>query len=345
MAGSERRIYPLEGFERRLDSLPVVILTGFLGSGKTTRLRQFLEHPSSPPTAVIVNEYGDQQVDGDLIEYANADSLVETTTGCVCCTISGDVRSALLSFSNRARLGELPGFEQVIIETTGLADPAPLIHALLQDEQVRELYHLDRVVCVSDAIRGESWFHRFDEFQRQIALADIILISKADLIDDPISKRELSQFIARLSGLNPIAESLPVSAATLGDALAAPLSERLGRHQRPSHHGHSHGHGPQSFSVMPTIAVDLASFSHELSKLVGELDKKLLRIEGMVPLESGGNLLVQGVAGHLQSTIVDDSGRPGRLVFIFENLNPAHIIEALTDFMDFKVEGSLDVQA
>jgi len=188
--------------------IPVTLLTGFLGSGKTTVLNHVLKQPEMAETAVIVNEFGEIGLDHLLVERSNED-VVLLNSGCLCCTVRGDIADTLTNlFVDRAK-GKIPHFSRVAIETTGLADPAPILHTLMTDPIVAARYMLDGVVTTVDAVNGVGTLDKQPEAVKQAAVADRLLLTKIDLTD-AAARRAVK---ARLEALNP---SAPVVAVTQG---------------------------------------------------------------------------------------------------------------------------------
>lgn len=182
--------------------IPVILLTGFLGSGKSTLLGRILRDPRFSDTAVVVNEFGEVGLDGFLVEHS-LEQTVEMTSGCLCCTIRGDVRQTLLSLHRRQAQGQVPAFERLIIETTGLADPAPVLHTLMTDPQLANRYMLGGVVTVVDVVSAEMTLERFAESVKQVAVADRIVLTKTDMVLDPASKSDLETLRSYIKRLNP----------------------------------------------------------------------------------------------------------------------------------------------
>ena len=184
------------------DLIPVTVLTGFLGSGKTTILSQLVANPAFADTAVIVNEFGEVGLDHALLE-ASDESIVDLSCGCICCTIRGDLVSTLVDLYERRAAGEIRQFKRVVLETTGLADPAPIIHTLMQEPLVFERFRLARVVTAVDAVNGMATLDRQPEAVKQVAVVDALLVTKTDIANDSGIVATLQ---SRLAEINPSAE-------------------------------------------------------------------------------------------------------------------------------------------
>ncbi|HEY8161532.1 MAG TPA: GTP-binding protein [Methylocystis sp.] len=194
--------------------IPVVLITGFLGAGKTTFLNACLAEESFRDSAVIVNEFGDIAIDHDLVRAGSREMMI-TTTGCICCTASSDVRASLFELFEASRTGQIPPFSRVVIETTGLADPAPIVNALtpgaapaigMRDHVVARRFRLASIVACVDAVTGGAALNSAFEAMKQVAFASSILLTKADLVERNSSPEDFNRLKARLASINPSAE-------------------------------------------------------------------------------------------------------------------------------------------
>jgi G3E family GTPase len=241
--------------------IPVTVLTGFLGSGKTTLLNKLLRRPELADTAVIINEFGEIGLDHLLVEKSDDEGMVTLNSGCLCCTVRGDlVRTMSELFLKRSR-GEVSNFKRMVVETTGLADPAPILHTLMTDPLLASRYRLDGVVTTVDGVNGESTLDNHEEAVKQAAVADRLLLTKVDIADAP----KLEALKARLHQLNPGAPFQAIESGEieperiLNAGLYNPETktadvkrwlheeayghEHGGGHHHAHDHGHGHGHG------------------------------------------------------------------------------------------------------
>lgn len=182
--------------------IPVTLITGFLGSGKTTLLNALLQHSDMSQAAVIVNEFGEIGLDYDLVESSD-ESVVQLENGCLCCTVKSDLIDTFRDLHLMRLSGDFPKFDRVVIETTGIADPGPVLQIILTDPLVSTVYGLDGVVTTIDAVNGETSLDRFPECVKQAAIADRIFITKSDLLDGAERDDRIGSLEARLTSMNP----------------------------------------------------------------------------------------------------------------------------------------------
>lgn len=197
-----------------VDSLPVSVITGFLGSGKTTLLNRLIQHPGMAKTAVVINEFGEIGIDNMLVEQVD-DNIVLMDSGCLCCTIRGDLVDTLKDLYKRRAKFEVPDFDRLVIETTGLADPAPILHTLMSDPFLMTRYRLDGVISTADGMLAASTMEQHQEAVKQAAVADRIVITKVDLAEE----EALADLENKLRALNPAAYILRVANGDIDPSL------------------------------------------------------------------------------------------------------------------------------
>jgi G3E family GTPase len=230
--------------------IPATILTGFLGSGKTTLLKRVLTEAHGQKIAVIENEFGEENIDNEILVADTTENIIQMSNGCICCSIREDLRATLQDLAEKKRKGELD-FERVVIETTGLADPGPVAQTFFMDDEVAEQYMLDSILTLVDAKHAQNQLDERQEARRQVGFADQIFISKTDLV----SADELDALTHRLKHMNPRAPMRPVNFGEValtevfdlrGFNLNAKLDidpDFLKVEEDHAHHDHTHDHG------------------------------------------------------------------------------------------------------
>jgi G3E family GTPase len=300
----------------------VTLVTGFLGSGKTTLISSLLGHPDMGETAVIVNELGDIGIDHHLLRRVD-ERTVLLRSGCVCCTLRGDLADELRDLLSRRERGEIPAFRRVVVETTGLADPAPVVYTLLSEPVVRHHYALETVVATVDAVHGL----RRDESVKQAAIADTLVVTKCDIA-------EASPVVSRLEQLNPTAE---VIESSFGDVEPARLFERPARDPRdvtPSRH--SHEEDIHAVCLFLDDELDWTAFGVWLTMLLQARGEDVLRVKGLLNVGAVGPVLVNGVQHAVHPPVHlgawADEDRRSRIVFIGRGFDGAELERSLAVF-------------
>ncbi|MPS29106.1 MAG: GTP-binding protein [Alcaligenaceae bacterium] len=336
---------------------PVSLLTGFLGSGKTTLLGRLIRHPGMADTAVIINEFGEIGLDHHLVEAVSGEAVL-LASGCVCCTMRDDLAATLRELYDKRERGEIPAFRRVVIETTGLADPAPIIHSLLKHADVRQVYALDSVISTIDAVNGEAQLDRQPESVKQAAVADRLVLTKADLADEVRTEA----LLRRLAQLNPEAdvvradrgevdparlfevEALPRQRAAesgdepepggyLADVMRHVCGPDCGHACRPGGPGR-HDAGIRTHAFRFDQPLDWERVSAWLGGLAYFHGDALLRMKGLLNLRNESAPVAVHAVQHLFHDPVTlagwpDEDRDSRLVFITQGLDREVIADAL----------------
>ena len=346
--------------------IPTTILTGFLGAGKTTLLKRLLSETHGQKIAVIENEFGEENIDNDILVTESKEQIVQMSNGCICCTIREDLRETLQLLAAKRRKGLLQ-FDRVVIETTGLADPGPVAQTFFMDEEISESYLLDSIITLVDAVHAPQQLSQRQEARRQVGFADQIFLSKTDLV----SAEDTDALIHRLKHMNPRA---PIKAVHFGEV---PLSEVLdlrgfnlnakldidpdflkeegahshgdghahehdhahGEHcDHPSHqqghgHGHHHHHDDdvKSFVYRAERAFDPAKLEDFLGAIVNIYGPRMLRYKGVLNMTgTDRKVIFQGVHQLMGSDLGPawgaDEARSSKMVFIGIDL-PRDILE------------------
>jgi G3E family GTPase len=305
--------------------IPATILTGFLGSGKTTLLKRVLTEAHGQKIAVIENEFGDENIDNEILVQDTQEQIIQLNNGCVCCTIREDLRTTLNDLAEKRRKGEL-SFDRVVIETTGLADPGPVAQTFFMDDEIAESYLLDSILTLVDAKHAESQLDTRQEARRQIGFADQIFISKTDLVDAPA----VDALIHRIKHMNPRAPQRKVHfgevpLAEVFDLRGFNLNAKLDidpdflkadDHDHHHHHGHDHDHDHdhehgehcdhphhhvhdddvKSFVFRSDRAFNPAKLEDFLGAIVQVYGPKMLRYKGVLNMKgSDKKVIFQGV--------------------------------------------------
>ena len=352
------------GQRRAPPPLPLSIITGFLGAGKTTLLNQLLRDPALADTLVIINEFGEIGLDHLLVEKTDGD-LVLLQSGCLCCSIRGDLITTLEDLLRRRDNGRISQFQRVLIETTGLADPAPVLHTIMYHPYLRLRYALDSVITLVDAVNGNSTLDHHPEAVKQAAVADRLVLTKTDLMTDPAPLARLKQ---RLQSLNPGATLLDAvkgeaNAANLLNAglydPASKIPDVLAWLNAQAHvHAHDHHHDVnrhdahiRSFCLTSQTCLPVPAFDMFLELLRNAHGPNLLRVKGLIALadDPARPLLLHGVQ-HLFHPPVRLPHWPSddhttRIVFILKDIEPKFIQGLWNAFAGTAAPDQADVTA
>ena len=315
--------------------LPVTVITGFLGSGKTTLLNALLAQAAAANTAVIVNEFGEVGIDHELVRGAT-EAMTLLDNGCVCCALRGDLQQALRDLFLARRAGEIASFERVIVETTGLADPAPVMQTLITDPALAANYRLNGVVTVVDGVQIRAQLESVPEAVKQVAVADRIVIAKADLA----GTKAVDALAQTLMKINPTAQRAVAAAGAVSPGFVLDVGLDRERVQAeavdrwlgavpPADEG-PHTHGIATFTLWFERPFERAVFERCIEVLTSLRGSDVLRVKGLVNVaDEPGPVVVQGVQ-HLFHPPVTLAAWPGddrrtRLVFITRGIARATV--------------------
>ena len=333
--------------------VPVFVLTGFLGSGKTTLLNRLLHHPSLADAAVLINEFGDVGIDHQLVETID-ETTVLLDSGCLCCTIRDDLKTSMLELHGKRVRGVVPPYRRMIIETTGLADPSPILYTLLADQTLRHHYRLGTLITTVDAVNGLGQLDRQEESVKQVAVADRIVLTKTDLVADGT----LAPLRERLAGLNPSARLMNAvngdidaesllradlyDPATKGAEVLRWIEAEAARAGAagatgPGHDVNRHGPDIHTFCIVHEEPIDWTAFGIWLTMLLHSHGEEVLRVKGILnvrgietPVVINGVQHIVHPPMHLEGWPDDD--RRSRIVFIVRGIPRARIVESLAAF-------------
>ena len=313
---------------------PVTVVTGFLGSGKTTLLSRVLREPAMANTAVLVNEFGEVGLDHHLLRRVD-ERTVLLGSGCVCCTTREDLVEALLELLDLDQRGEIPHLDRVVVETTGLADPAPILHTIFSDPVLQHHFSVDLVLATVDAINGNLHLDNNPESVKQVAAADKVVITKTD-VAQPGSAEGLA---ARIGAINPSAHVLEAAlgevgvedlfrpGAGAGRAAPAAPAPQYSLHDTAQTH---------SVSLSFDGPVDWTAFGIWLSMLLSARGEEVLRVKGMLDVGGAGPVVINGVQHtihppeHLDAW--PDGDRTSRIILITKRVRPEDLTDSLRAF-------------
>jgi len=302
--------------------IPVTVLTGFLGAGKTTLLKRFLETPEGLGTAVVVNEFGAAGIDDALLR-ASAEETVLLGNGCLCCVTRSDLQETLRRLAVERERGDVLAFQRVVIETSGLADPSPILQTFATDRALGERFHLDVLVTVVDAVTGRDTLSRAAEARKQTILADRLVISKSDVAGSGAA----DALAAELKALNPNAE---IDVASNGALAPGKLTEPVTTRRNAFVAEAEHSDGIGSFVWTETRPMPWPVFARALDVLIALRAPDLLRVKGFLNVEDCRGPVVVQVVQHLTEPPVEleswpDDARDSRVVFITRGITESQM--------------------
>lgn len=332
--------------------IPVNVITGFLGSGKTTLLKRLLASPRLANTAVLINEFGEVGLDHLLLQRVD-ESTVVLQSGCVCCTIRSDLSEAIRDLYSKRERGRVPCFDRLVIETTGLADPAPIIFTLMAEPVVRHHFRLGNIITTIDAVNGALHLAANPESAKQVAVADRLVLTKTD-ISDPGQAEDLRAVLRRVNPSAPLFDAAvdPIEPNDLltndvydPDSKTEEVRRWLDEEAlRESAHGHARGHDVNrhdrrihAFCLTFDEPLDWTAFGIWLTMLLHAHGEKVLRVKGLLNvIEAPAPVVIHGVQHVIHSPVHlerwPDGDHRSRIVFIVRDLEQADIERSLAAF-------------
>ena len=335
-----------------VETIPVTLITGFLGSGKTTLVNRLLASPSVGIAAVVINEFGEISIDHALVRGSRG-GIVTLENGCICCSVRGELADALTNLLVERAAKTVPAFDRVLIETTGIASPAGIIDLIVTSPVLAARFHLDRVVTTIDAVDGLSTLQEFDEAEEQAAVADLLVVTKLDLL--PEAGQPVLRLKSRLSALNPFAAITlahdaaaalfpPVRLNSLQTSRATQILARLeAANSCSSHHHHRHGSGECSddgaHDIHTTAFLEERPISFDflrlfLETIARDAGRGLLRVKGLINVAErpGKPAVINGARGvpHSIEWLAEwpDADKRSRLVVITRGIVPERLTDA-----------------
>jgi len=327
-------------------NIGISVLTGFLGSGKTTILTSLIKQKQMANAAIIINEFGEVGLDHDLIETTD-ENVIELQNGCICCTIQDDLKTTLLNLLKKMEKGEISPFNHVIIETTGLADPVPIIHTLMTSLDLQRIYSIDGVITVVDAINGDSTYNAHEEAVKQTAFADIIILSKTDIAD----KEKVNSLTKRIKAINPKVTIIESDKNSLSVSKLLGLNDYNPQnkdwnvrewldieknkssnhsHYHHDHHNHEHdvnrhGDNIETFAMVTSQPVSMTAVNFFLELLMSQMGENILRIKGILNIKGQSYPAVIHGVQHIFHPLEwlgkwPSEDKQSRLVFITKNI-------------------------
>jgi G3E family GTPase len=309
------------------NKIPVTILTGYLGAGKTTLLNRILTEKHQQKIAVIVNEYGEVGIDNQLVVDAD-EEILEMNNGCICCTVRGDLIRILRTLVYSMEQGKTT-FNRVLIETTGLADPAPVAQTFFMDEMLSDKFEVDSIITVVDSKHVTNHLDGHDEAQEQIAFADVIILNKTDLV----SNEDLNTLERRITAMNPAAKRIHAQNCNINlrDILGIHTFDlnrkiEIDPHFLEEHHHHHHDDKVSSIAFREDKPLDLEKVDQWMGYLVREKGEDLLRYKGILHIKGMEHRVVfQGLhmlfSGNPDRKWKENETKLSELVFIGKDLN------------------------